>query len=114
MAPFADAVAEFAVPIAHQLLVRQQTSANGTIINQDHQGKTEQQWETQGRYNYDPSFAAAVIFLALYLIATGINLFQYFFYRTWFWWVMVLSVVSKSALSRLPQSLPLPGLFHHI
>lgn len=61
-------------------------------------GKTLQEWENQGRYNYDPSFAASVIFLVLFAIATAINLFQFFRHRAWFWWVMNFAVISKSSL----------------
>lgn len=60
-------------------------------------GKTLQEYNTQGRYDYDPSFAAAIIFLVLFAIATAINLFQFFRHRAWFWWVMNFAVISKSA-----------------
>ncbi len=90
MAPFANAIAEVMLPVAHQLLARDST------VKPQHQGKTPEQWDKEGRYNYEPSFAAAVMFLALYVAATVINLFQYALYRAWFWWPMNLAVISES------------------
>ncbi|KAJ9619709.1 uncharacterized protein PV06_00009 [Exophiala oligosperma] len=58
-------------------------------------GKTLQEYNTQGRYDYDPSFAAAIIFLVLFAIATAINLFQFFRHRAWFWWVMNFAVIME-------------------
>ena len=58
--------------------------------------KTQEQYNTEGRYNYVPSLAAAVIFLVLWIIIGGTQLFQYFYYRAWFWWVMLLAITRKS------------------
>ncbi|KIW16868.1 hypothetical protein PV08_04058 [Exophiala spinifera] len=58
-------------------------------------GKTLQEYETQGRFNYDPSFAASVIFLVLFAIAAAINIFQFFRHRAWFWWVMNFAVLME-------------------
>ncbi len=57
--------------------------------------KTPEQIATQGRYNYTPSVAAAVIFLVIYAIAMVLNQVQMFWHRAWFWWVMNLAVASK-------------------
>lgn len=35
-------------------------------------------------YHYDPSFAAAVIFIALFFITTFLHVFQLAFKRTWY------------------------------
>lgn len=48
-----------------------------------------------GRYSYKPSFPAAVVFFSLYVLATIINLWQWFFYRAWFWWVMNFAIICK-------------------
>jgi len=105
MAPIAHAMTEAALPLVHQLLVRDSTK--NSTVSKEHAGKTEAQWEAEGRYNYPPSFAAAVVFLVLYVIITGFNLFQFIFYRAWFWWPMVFAILSKSILNLLAFKLPL-------
>ncbi len=59
--------------------------------------KSPEQFATQGRYNYEPSFAAAVIFLILFGMALLANVVQFFWHRAWFWWVMIFAVVCESA-----------------
>ncbi|KAI9736169.1 MAG: hypothetical protein M1834_001054 [Cirrosporium novae-zelandiae] len=84
------AMAEILYPMAHEFITRdaQQLTSRTSAIN----GKTPEELATEGRYNYAPSFAAAVIFLALYVIILLANLIQYFWYRAWFWWPMLFSV----------------------
>ena len=104
MAPLANAIGKVMLPIAHQLLVRVVPSTSVSMNSSDyefaqnHAGKTPEQWDKEGRYNYEPSSAGAVIFLALYAIATLTNLFQYVWYRSWFWWPMVFAVISTETL----------------
>jgi hypothetical protein len=78
-------------PLMGQLVSRD----NLTSFMEDHAGKTPEEWAVEGRYHYPPSFAAAAVFLVVYILATLINLCQFFFYRTWFWWPMVLGVASE-------------------
>ena len=91
MAAFTDSVEHVVAHIA-SLVVR--ASANGLPG-----GKTLQEYQTEGRYNYPPSFAAAVIFVVLFGIAAAVNLFQLFRHRAWFWWVMNFAVISKYPLA---------------
>jgi len=79
---------------------------NATSFKQDHAGKTPEEWAVEGRYHYPPSFAAAIVFLAIYILATLINLCQYAFYRAWFWWPMLLGVICRYL--NLPGPLPPP------
>ncbi|KEF58764.1 uncharacterized protein A1O9_03607 [Exophiala aquamarina CBS 119918] len=79
------------VPLTGRLVSRD----NLTSFMEDHAGKTPQKWAVEGRYYYSPSFAAAAVFLAVYILATIINLGQFFFYRSWFWWPMVLGVAME-------------------
>jgi len=58
-------------------------------------GKTLQQWETEGRFSYVPSFAAAVIFAVLFGLAVLVNLGQLFRHRAWFWWSMNFAVMRE-------------------
>lgn len=58
-------------------------------------GKTPEEFATQGRFKYPPSFAASVIFTVIYGVAMVVNLAQMFRHRAWFWWVMNLAVASK-------------------
>lgn len=76
--------------MAHLSLVARQHS-NGDSVN----GKTPQQWATEGRYNYPPSFAAAIVFLVLFGIAMVVNWIQLIRHRAWFWWVMNFAIASK-------------------
>jgi len=87
MAAFTDSVEHVVAHIA-SLVVR--ASANGLPG-----GKTLQEYQTEGRYNYPPSFAAAVIFVVLFGIAAAVNLFQLFRHRAWFWWVMNFAVIME-------------------
>jgi len=57
--------------------------------------KTPAQYAREGRYNYDPSFAASVVFAVLYAIVVLANLVQIVRHRAWFWWVMNLGVLCK-------------------
>lgn len=59
-------------------------------------GKTIAEFAKEGRYNYPPSFAAAVVFSVIYAIAMAVNLVQLVRHRAWFWWVMNFAVASKS------------------
>ncbi|EXJ71924.1 uncharacterized protein A1O5_04425 [Cladophialophora psammophila CBS 110553] len=54
--------------------------------------KSPQEFAKQGRYDYVPSFAAAVVFIALYAVALITNLGQMFWHRSWFWWSMNFAV----------------------
>lgn len=58
-------------------------------------GKTAAEYAVEGRYSYVPSFAAAIIFSALFGLALVINVYQLFRHRAWFWWVMNFAVLSK-------------------
>jgi hypothetical protein len=104
-APIVNAMAEAAFLLVRQLLVRDSTQ--NSTVSKEHAGKTDAQWEAEGRYNYPPSFAAAVVFLALYVIITGFNLFQYIFYRAWFWWPMVFAILRKSFMNLLDFQPPI-------
>jgi len=99
MAPAATVMAEVLFPAMAQLLARDSTSVA------QHDGKTEAQWETEGRYPYAPSFAAAIVFLVLYIIVLAVDVFQLIWYRSWFGWPMILAVTSLSLLSILSFSL---------
>lgn len=91
MAPMADTLSEALFPFLAELAKRDGSPNPG--------GKTDAQYKTQGRYNYAPSFAAAVIFVVLYAIVVLANLFLLFRHRAWFWWAMNLAVISKCFLS---------------
>ncbi|OCT54897.1 Protein RTA1 [Cladophialophora carrionii] len=54
--------------------------------------KSPEQFASQGRYNYAPSFAAAVIFLILFSAVLAANVVQFIWHRAWFWWVMIFAV----------------------
>ncbi|KIW71427.1 hypothetical protein PV04_03596 [Phialophora macrospora] len=54
--------------------------------------KSPQDFATEGRYNYPPSFAAAVFFLIVFAAVLAVNVFQFFWHRAWFWWVMIFAV----------------------
>ncbi|KIX10253.1 uncharacterized protein Z518_01334 [Rhinocladiella mackenziei CBS 650.93] len=74
-------------PLAHVVALATRALDSGPA------DKTPEEWATEGRYNYAPSFAAAVVFIALYGIALAINLFQMFRHRAWFWWVMNFAII---------------------
>ncbi|OAP56868.1 hypothetical protein AYL99_08980 [Fonsecaea erecta] len=57
--------------------------------------KSPQDFAKEGRYNYVPSFAAAVIFLVLYGLALIMNLGMMFWHRSWFWWSMNFAVAME-------------------
>ena len=80
--------------LSHTLVVRDN---NGNSTD----GKSQELWDKQGRYPYDPNFAAACIFVAIYALTLLINVFQYFWYRSWFWWPMLLAALSASPLASL-------------
>ena len=88
MAPATVTLIRAALPFIGQLATRDGTSNPG--------GKTNAQYATEGRFDYPPSFAAAVLFLVLYVIVVLANLILIFRHRAWFWWVMNLAVISKS------------------
>jgi hypothetical protein len=56
---------------------------------------------TPPHFNYSPVFAVAIIFVVLYAITLVSNLIQFFWYRSWFWWPMLLAVASTSPFSSL-------------
>ena len=86
----APSLAGTLVPLVADLTVRN-VAPSSTLPG----GKTPAQYAVQGRFNYVPSFPAALIFLALFLILVLANLFLIFRHRAWFWWVMNLAVISK-------------------
>ena len=47
-------------------------------------------------YRYDPSMAAAVIFIILFLLVTGLHTYQLFRTKTWFFSCFVIGGFSKS------------------
>ena len=53
----------------------------------------------EGRYDYVPSFAAAVVFLVLFGIGLFANIFQFFWHKAWFWWVMILAISCRCNLA---------------
>ncbi|KIX93629.1 uncharacterized protein Z520_10535 [Fonsecaea multimorphosa CBS 102226] len=57
--------------------------------------KSPQEFAKEGRYDYVPSFAAAVVFLVLFGIAMITNLGQMFWHRSWFWWSMNFAVAME-------------------
>lgn len=89
-------VGKMLAPVMHELVARSNSSLP--------QGKTQAEYDSQGRYNYTPSKAAAIAFCILYIIIVAYNLFQYFYHRSWFWWSMVLAVISTSSLFLPPSS----------
>ncbi|EHY56567.1 hypothetical protein HRR80_003722 [Exophiala dermatitidis] len=58
-------------------------------------GKSPAEYAKQGRYNYAPAFAPAVVFSVLYAIAMAVNAVQFFRHRAWFWWVMNFAVAME-------------------
>ena len=82
------AILDTVVPQLLQLVTR---AAN----DNDQGNKTPQQFAKEGRYDYVPSFAAAVIFLILFGAVLAANVFQFFLHRAWFWWVMIFAVACK-------------------
>jgi hypothetical protein len=60
-------------------------------------GKTPEEWATEGRYNYPPSFAAAIIFCILFGAVLILHVVQFFWHRAWFWWVLIFGVVCKAS-----------------
>jgi len=61
--------------------------------------KTPAEFAIEGRYDYAPSFAAAVVFVVLFGIGLFANIFQFFWHKAWFWWVMILAVSCKCNLA---------------
>lgn len=57
--------------------------------------------DTDGFYQFNPSNAAAIIFVLVNLVALFINNFQFFLYRAWFWWPMTLGMISECPHPRL-------------
>ncbi|EXJ80511.1 hypothetical protein A1O1_08656 [Capronia coronata CBS 617.96] len=58
-------------------------------------GKSLADFAKEGRYNYPPSFAAAVVFSVIYGLAMATNLVQIVRHRAWFWWVMNFAVAME-------------------
>ena len=83
---------------AIQELVTRSSSYNNTYPN----GETQAQYESRGRYYYEPSKAAAIVFCVLYAVIVASNLFQYFFYKSWFWWSMNFAVIRMLNLITTP------------
>ncbi|KAN0096718.1 hypothetical protein V8E51_015523 [Hyaloscypha variabilis] len=50
---------------------------------------------------YDPSVAAAAVFAVLYTIACAVTVFQYFWFKCWFWIFMVIASLSELIPSTL-------------
>ena len=96
-------MAETIAPILHQLLTRNYVGQNATAFEKDHGGKDTQ---LQSQYDYAPSFAAAVFFLAIYAILTAINVVQYVWYRAWFWWPMMGAVICMLPILQCNISIP--------
>ncbi len=103
MAPVAVTLTEAILPYVARLVTRQGTANPG--------GKTNAQYAADGRYDYAPSFAAAVLFLVLYSIIVVANFFLIIRHRAWFWWVMNLAVISKSSRSSDVPSLKTESFF---
>jgi len=51
------------------------------------------------RYNYTPSFDAAVVVAVLYSLAFAVTVFQWVRYRAWVWLAMVIGAASKLPIS---------------
>lgn len=56
-------------------------------------------------YRYDPSMAAAVIFIILFLMVTGLHTYQLIRTKTWFFSCFVIGGFSKSLPPRCSESL---------
>ena len=87
MSPSAVTLPEAVVPFLATLLTRDHPLVPG--------GKSSAQYASQGRFNYAPSLAAAVIFLVFYALIVLANWFLLFRHRAWFWWSMNLAVSSE-------------------
>ncbi|RMZ81940.1 hypothetical protein DV737_g2305, partial [Chaetothyriales sp. CBS 132003] len=74
-------------------------------------GKTAAEFAREGRYNYPPSFAAAIVFAVLFGLAMAINLFQLFRHRAWFWWVMNFAV-SMELVGYITRAVSVKNLFN--
>ena len=48
-------------------------------------------------YPYNMFEAAAVIFAILYTGTCVVTIFQYFYYKSWFWFFMILASISQSS-----------------
>ena len=90
----ASNIAKAVFPALHHLVLR--SSLPG--------GKTPEEYAAEGRYNYVPSFTAAVVFVVIYFILILINCFQFYWHRSWFWWPMLLAVSSMFLFSLTPFS----------
>ena len=56
-------------------------------------------------YSYDPNFAAGVLFAVLYTLVSLVAIGQFFYYKSWFWWPMVLCCVMETLgyVDRVPS-----------
>lgn len=52
-------------------------------------------------YHYDPSMAAAVLFLALFSLTTALHVYQLLATRTWYMIPLVIGGICKQSLSCL-------------
>ncbi|EXJ79695.1 hypothetical protein A1O3_07977 [Capronia epimyces CBS 606.96] len=79
-------------PVSYLLHLHLDLVARAVDHNPDKGHKTPAEFAREGRYNYVPSFAPAVVFCVIYAIAMTINLGQFIRHRAWFWWVMNFAI----------------------
>jgi hypothetical protein len=57
--------------------------------------------QRHGSYLYDPSFPLAMVATILFCVTAAMTLFQYFRYRSWFFYCMQIGVISKKPLLKI-------------
>ncbi|KAI5776336.1 RTA1 like protein-domain-containing protein [Geopyxis carbonaria] len=72
------------------------------------------EWHTKGYYAYEPSYPTAIVGAVLFSLTGAFSIFQYFFFRSWYFWCIVLAslmemigFIARAPSANNPTSRPL-------